>query len=172
MIELPDGTVMAQDYDGLAKARSRAARLMCDPELVVVSEDENGVITESYPGRSKTLQSEKDSADINKIIERMGAQGVGPILNPSQPRFLDISAVGDYRSALDQVREAGSYFMELDAEDRRRFNNDPAEFLDTVNDPAKLQALIDEGIIVDGSIVGGPPPVVPEGGAGAAKAAP
>lgn len=157
----PDGTVIRQDYDGLGKAYSIAAQLICDPELVELVEDEHGVVLEVYPGRSKTRQSELDGADINVILERMGAQGVGPSFNVGQPRFLDISAVGDYRTALDQVREARAYFMELDAEDRARFNNDPAVFLDTVNDPVKLQALIDEGIVVDGSVVGGPPPVVP-----------
>lgn len=154
---LPDGTILRQDYDGM---RPNGA-LICDPDFIVLTTDDDGVITETYPGRSKTRQSDADSADINKILNRMSMQGIGPIFNPAEPKFLDITAVGDFRSALDQVRNANSYFMELDAEDRAKFNNDPAVFLDVVNDPVKLRALIDEGIIVDGSIVGGPvvPPV-------------
>ena len=159
----PDGTVIAQDYDGLGKVRSEAARLICDPEEVVLDVDEDGVVHERYPGRSKTVQSDKDSADINVILDRMQVQGIGPSFNPSQPRFLDISSVGDYATALRQVREAKEYFFQLDAEDRARFNNSPALFLDAVNDPVQLKALIDEGVVVDGSVVGGPAkPVVDE----------
>lgn len=156
------------------KERSKKAALFCDPDLEVTSVDEDGVVVTVYPGRSKTRQSDAESADINVILERMGTQGIGPVFNPDVPRFLDISAVGDYRTALEQVRAARSYFFELDAEDRARFGNEPAKFLDAVNDPVQLAALIAEGIVVDGSIVGGPPPVVPavSGGAGAPSAAP
>lgn len=161
---LPDGTEIAMEYDGLAKERSRVAALACNPDLVVLSEDEEGRVIESYPGRSKTRQSEKDSADINVIIKRMEGQGIGPILPQGEARFLDISEVSDYRSAVHQIRDARSYFMELDPIDRRdRFDNKVENFLDTVSDPVRLQQLIAEGIVVDGTIVGGPP----VGGAGA-----
>lgn len=160
MGRLPDGTVWREPYDGLQKVVSEKARLICDPDEVVLETELKGediVEVERYPGRSLTRQSEKDSADINVIVDRMARQGIGPVLNPREPRFLDISEVGSFREAFDQVRDARAYFMELDAEDRRRFRDDPAVFLDTINDPVKLQALIDEGIIVDGSIVGGAP---------------
>lgn len=145
------------------KAISQASRLICDPDLVELRIDANDPecerLIEVYPGRSLTRQSDADGADINKILERMSAQGVGPQFNPNPARFLDISQVGNFREAVSQVREARAYFMQLDAEDRARFNNDPALFLDTVTDPVKLQELIKEGVVVDGTIVGGPPGV-------------
>lgn len=148
------------------KAISQASRLVCDPEVVELRVDANDPdaerLIEVYPGRSMTRQSDADGADINKILDRMSAQGVGLVLNPLEPRFLDISDVGDYRTCISQVREARSYFMQLDAEDRARFNNRVENFLDAVTDPVKLAALIAEGVVVDGSIVGGPP-VAPGG---------
>lgn len=148
------------------KSISLAARLICDPELVELRVDANDPdgkrLIEVYPGRSKTRQSDADGADIHKILDRLQASGIGPQFNPNPARFLDISSMGNFREAVEQVREATAYFSQLDAEDRARFNNDAALFLDTVNDPVKLSQLIAEGVIVDGTIVGGPP-VAPEG---------
>lgn len=80
------------------------------------------------PGR--TRQSDKAACDINNIIKRFVREGFVTHIARQQPRFLDVSEVGDYRSALHQVRAAEEYFAALPAKLRARFGNDPARFLD------------------------------------------
>lgn len=117
---------------------------------------------------SMTRQSDADAADINKIVSRFERSGVMP-LTAREGRFLDVSEVGDYRSALEQVRRANEYFETLPASSRAMFGNDPAVFLDKVNDPAALQLLVDAGVVPKDEVK----PVVAtssESGEGASKA--
>lgn len=93
-----------------------------------------------------TRQSEVDAADINKIVARFEKSGIMPLTN-REGAYLDVSEVGDYRQALEQVRKAQMYFEDLPASSRAMFNNDPAEFLDRVNDPNELQLLVDAGVV-------------------------
>lgn len=107
----------------------------------------DGTLFDEEEGR--TRQSEKDQADINKILARFEMSGILPLV--SRPgEYLDLSAVPDYRSALDQVNFANEYFMSLPAEVRVEFGNDPAVFLDAVSNPTpeKLQLLYDSGVLV------------------------
>lgn len=80
-----------------------------------------------------TRQSEAEACDINKIMARFDTTGVLP---PNVLRdgavFADVSDCGDYREALDRVKRADAYFMQLPAAVRAEFANDAAKFLDYV----------------------------------------
>lgn len=119
---------------------------------------------------SKTRQSELDAADINKILKRFEKSGILPMTN-REGAYLDVSEVGDYRSALEQVRKADEYFAGLPADSRAIFENDPAVFLDAVNDPTQLHKLVDAGVVPKDEVKAETPPraasgsdVPPEGG--------
>lgn len=94
---------------------------------------------------SMTRQSELDSTDINKIVARFDRAGLP--LPTGESRFLDVSEVPDFRSALEQVQRANEYFMTLPAKSRALFENDPAIFLDRVSDPAQLALLVEAGVV-------------------------
>lgn len=163
---LPDGTEIAQDYDGGAGRRSDAAALYCNPDYVVVDEfgelpkDERGNPVEIYPGRSKTIQADLDSTDINKIVERFAKQGIVPLAN-REGAYLDVTEVPDYRGAAEQVRLANEYFERLPASSRAIFHNSPAEFMDAVKDDSRIDDLLKAGVLVEDDIVEVVPPVVP-----------
>lgn len=122
--------------DGRQKEFSDQTGLFCDPD--------------SEEGASKTRQSELESTDINKIVDRFARAGLP--LPTGEGRFLDLSEVPDFRDALHQVARANEYFMTLDAKARALFENDPAKFLDVVNDPAQLSLLVEAGVIPKGEV--------------------
>lgn len=115
---------------------------------------------------SMARQSEKDQADINKIMKRAEQSGIVPLVK-RDGEFLDVSEVLDYRGARDQVRKAEEYFMSLPAESRAIFGNDAADFLDAVNDPFRFDELVEAGVIPKGEVRIPAEPVVvaPVGGA-------
>lgn len=57
-------------------------------------------------------------------------------------RYADFSSIQDYREMLDTVRYAQEAFAILPAEMRKRFDNDPSQLLDFVQDPNNY----DEGV--------------------------
>ena len=51
----------------------------------------------------------------------------------------DFSEVGDYQQALDTIQRAKLQFDNLDSRVRERFKNDPAKFLEFVQDKNNLE---------------------------------
>ena len=94
----------------------------------------------------RTKQSFMDECDITKIISQYRRTGIVTHLNRAQAVFEDVSEMGDYRQALQQVEYAQTLFMELPSKVRARFDNDPAAFLDFVTDPANLEEVQEMGL--------------------------
>lgn len=96
------------------------------------------------PEPTLTIQSSKDEADINVIVERFTKTGMLPVrqLPPMGDEFHEIF---DFRSAMDTVRAAEVAFMTMDAKTRLRFNNDPHLFVDFCSDPANLDEMVKMG---------------------------
>lgn len=82
----------------------------------------------------KAVQSAKDDADINVIVRRFGVTGSMAVPN-LQPFYGDFSEVEDYHTALNRVLEADAAFMQLDAQVRKRFDNDPGKLMEFLDDP-------------------------------------
>lgn len=78
--------------------------------------------------KSRTLQSEKNDADINVIVKRFGVTNTLPILTKF-PTFQEFRDVFDFQSAANVIRSAVLSFERLPAEVRKRFGNSPQEFL-------------------------------------------
>jgi len=85
--------------------------------------------------KSLAVQSERDEVDINEIVRRFGITGKLPD-NFEPPQYGDFTGISDYRAALQAVRDAAESFMEMPADLRARFNNDPAELIDFLADNA------------------------------------
>lgn len=96
---------------------------------------------------SRTIQSQKDEADINVIVKNFGITGKMPE-NVRVPRFGDFEMVGDYRDAIHAVREAEASFMAMPANVRSEFENDPQLFLEFCGDPANLPRMRELGLAV------------------------
>lgn len=98
----------------------------------MISERKFGGIDCPEPG--KTIQSQKEEADINTIVKRFGLSGQLP-QNVRVPLNDDFDGIFDYQSALNLVIEADRAFGAMPAEVRKRFGNDPADFVDFVSNP-------------------------------------
>lgn len=83
--------------------------------------------------KGRTKQSFKAECDINTIISRFLRTGVLDFAQKNQPRYGDCTGV-DYQAALNTVAAAKSLFQELPAALRSRFENEPAKFLEFVQD--------------------------------------
>lgn len=78
---------------------------------------------------SLTVQSMTEDADINVIVKRFGLTGQLP--ENARPVFFgDFTEVIDFRSAHDAVIRAEQSFMEMPADVRARFGNDPQQFME------------------------------------------
>jgi phage internal scaffolding protein len=88
--------------------------------------DETGLVC---PDPSLAQQNFKDECDINYIVRQFGLTGELPG-KPMSPQYGDFTGVLDYHSAINAVLAAQDGFMELPAQMRSRFNNDPAELID------------------------------------------
>lgn len=111
---------------------------------------------------SLTKQSFKDECDINVIMKRFRKVQGADYLNRYQGyldgQFGDFSEVQDYRTAIDQIQQARGVFDALPSKVRSRFENDPAQFLDFVHNPANRDELVAMGL-ADPKPVASPPKV-------------
>lgn len=100
------------EYDGLQDGVSEESGLRCEDE-------------------SLALDSQREEADINTIVRRFGLTGTVP-----SPGTLPLVTNGDFVEAMDLaeairlMRAADEAFLAQPAEVRKRFGNDPVEFVD------------------------------------------
>lgn len=90
----------------------------------------NSGVVVLFTGESRTKQAFKDETDINQILARYKSTGMLSHINENQGRFLDVSEISDFRSAVQRVQDTQKFFMGLPSDVRAEFQNDPAIFLD------------------------------------------
>lgn len=76
-----------------------------------------------------TQQSAAAEADINNIVARYQKTGILPEI-ARQGVFGDVSGIPDYQTALNIVQDAEEAFKALPSPLRARFNHNPGELLD------------------------------------------
>jgi len=97
-------------------------------------------------GPSLTRQSEMAQCDINTIMARFERTGVLDHASKYEGRYGDFTDTPDYLDAMNIVVEAEQMFGDLPAKTRKRFGNDPAEFLQFVGDPKNLDQMVEMGL--------------------------
>lgn len=105
---------------------------------------------------SLAKQSFKEECDINTICRRFGITGELPT-NVRAPRYGDFTDVVDFQSALNAVREAGESFMLMPAHVRARFQNDPQQFLEFVENDSNRDEAVRLGLVFPEEV----PPAAP-----------
>jgi len=95
---------------------------------------------------SRTQQHFKDECDINNILRQFNITGMLPEQAVS-PRYGDFSGIMDYHSALNQVIAAEDEFMSLPATLRARFENDPAQLIEFLDNPENKNEAIKLGLV-------------------------
>lgn len=95
---------------------------------------------------SLAQQHFKDECDINNILRQFNLTGVLPE-SPLSPRYGDFTGIGDYHTALNQVIAAEDEFMSLPANLRARFENDPAQLIEFLNNPENKDEAMKLGLV-------------------------
>lgn len=87
---------------------------------------------------NRAQQQFKEECDINEIVRRFGVTGQLPQIDrvPLEGDFQDVTT---YQEALNALIEADATFMTLPSGIRKRFENDPAQFVAFVSDPANKE---------------------------------
>lgn len=106
--------------------------------------------------KSLAVQDAAEECDINTIVRRFNLTGQLPS-GVRAPQYGDFTDVGDYREALDAVMEAERSFMQMPADVRKRFDNDPAQFVDFCSNPDNRDEARKLGLLVPEPVK--PPPV-------------
>lgn len=117
--------------------------------------DEHGLACKD---ESRTIQSQKEEADINTIVRNFGITGQLPsgVRVPDYADFTD--SITDFRTAIEAVRAAEESFAAMPSDLRKRLDYDPQQFLEFCADPANLEEMRKLGLAVDL-----PRPVAPGG---------
>lgn len=115
-------------------------------------------------GESMTEQSHQDECDINLILADYYRTGLMKHAKQNEGRYDDVSSI-DYEKAMITVANVKSLFEGLPAELRKDFGNEPAKFLDFVQNPdngEKLQKMGilkgNDGVDITGAITKAPTP--------------
>lgn len=97
---------------------------------------------------SLTQQHDEPGANINNIVNTYLRTGMVETHN-LPPLQGDFSAAPDMQTAMNLGIEARLAFMEQPATVRKRFNNDPTEFVDFCSDPANMAEMNKLGLLND-----------------------
>jgi phage internal scaffolding protein len=95
---------------------------------------------------SLAQQHFKEECDINTILQKFNISGVLPE-NPLSPRYGDFTGIGDYHGALNRVMAAKDEFMTLPATIRARFDNDPAQLIEFLENSDNRQEAEELGLV-------------------------
>lgn len=96
---------------------------------------------------SLAVQSEREDADINTIVRRFGLTGTIPEgLTP--PTFGDFTGIDDFQTALNAVNQARDLFMQVPADIRGRFENDPQKFVEFCSDEKNIPEMRKMGLAI------------------------
>lgn len=103
----------------------------------------------------RTQQHFKEEVDVNTIARRFGLTNTDRI--PISPDvFRDFTGVGHFQDLANQLAQAGEAFDRLPSDVRRRFDNNPAAFVDFAVDAKNIDQMREWGLAVPKPVVTSP----------------
>ena len=102
--------------------------------------------TTDCAGDSLAQQQFKEECDVNHIMKKYEKTGILEHRNNYEGRYGDFLSAPDYHSAMNAICAADEMFMSVPASIRQRFGNDPAAFLEFVQDPENLDEVRELGL--------------------------
>jgi len=97
-------------------------------------------------GSSLAKQSFRDECNINNIMAKYQRTGAIEHMNNHGQNYGYASSL-DFRESMEILRTGQAMFDDLPAEIRNRFGQDPAEFLDFVQNPANIDEMREMGLV-------------------------
>lgn len=97
----------------------------------------------------RTEQNHKDEVNINNIIRRHGIDLIQQVATMQAPAMQWDDVTGnDFQEAMFKVTKAQQTFDQLPSDIRKKFDNNPAVFLDYVQNPDNVDSMIDMGLAI------------------------
>ena len=93
-----------------------------------------------------TKQSHKDECDVNLIIRDFTKNGNVPITSGRVAGYYDASSMS-FQDAMNFINNAQREFEDLPSAIRKRFGNDPDQFVQFIGDPDNRDEAIKLGLI-------------------------
>lgn len=93
-----------------------------------------------------TEQHHREQCDVNQIMARFKRSGAIDHVSKHGPTYQDNTSL-DYHTGMNIVAQANTMFAELPASVRKRFHNDPAQFLDFVQNPKNKTEMAELGLL-------------------------
>lgn len=122
------------------------SRVIDNPIIRRVKDHPRQVLMDFSPSRTK--QAPAEACDVNSIMARYARTGVLPVMR-MQGAYADVSGLSgfDYGQAQELLQRCNDAFMLLPAEVRASMDNDPAKFVQFVQDPANRDKAVELGLI-------------------------
>lgn len=119
------------------------------------------VLVKCTAEEGRTKSEFMDDVDINKIIQRYKRTGNLPdSTRLALKRYEDVSEVTDYHQLYDRLHAAQDAFQSLPAAVRKKFNNDPGQFLAALDTKEGQDILVEAGL-ASRNVPNSPPEVPP-----------
>ena len=96
---------------------------------------------------SKVQKDMQDETDIKNILKKYGRTGMLPVMQ-NEALYGDFSSVPDFMEAQNIIIKANEQFSLLDSDTRKKFDNDPAKFLEFCGNPANKQEMYELGLAI------------------------
>lgn len=96
---------------------------------------------------SEVQQDMRDECDINFIMAKYQKSGLIEHVNRIDGSYGDFMHASDYQTSLNEVLAARAAFDSLPSSLRYRFQNDPAQFLEFVQNDSNRDEMIQLGLI-------------------------
>lgn len=114
-------------------------------------------------GESLTKQSFQKESNINSIMKRYEKDGILDHVNQFEGNYGDFTSAPDYHRAMSEVTEAQQMFDTLPSKIRKKFDNNPAEFLEFVQNPENEAEMREMGLLPTATQAPVEPEAEPEG---------
>lgn len=107
------------------------------------------------PEDSLAIQSAEEEANINTIVRRFGVTGQLPD-QVNMPLSGDFLGITDFHTAMNTIRKAQEEFLNVPADLRARFNNDPQQFINFLEDASNRDEATRLGLLKPAPVVADP----------------
>ncbi|AXF52308.1 MAG: internal scaffolding protein [Microviridae sp.] len=96
--------------------------------------------------KSRTKQQFKDATNINNIMKKYRRTGTVPITR-QELQYVDNTELPTFRQRQHLIIESKAIFERLPSELRLRFENDPANFFEYLQNPDNLEQMEKDGFV-------------------------
>ena len=93
-----------------------------------------------------TEQCHKTECDIGSILRKYDKTGLLTHVNKAVADYGDFSEVNEYKESLNKVIAAQEAFGDLPSGIRKKFGNDPGNYLEFVSEPKNKEEMIKLGL--------------------------